>query len=297
MENIKINKFIFSIFAGILITAIVIGLGVYFLTNGSSKTTKTRGYSLSSVITGVSPLEIFNLVLDNQKVYLIQRGEKEESYELEIVGNYIRKIFSEFEQPSIEPEIFLFKNGNVILIEILEDTGGMAPVNFRTLFSVDISTKKEQKLYVVRESFGREGITPEPILITFFDKYDLILNCNSSAPPEPLPIEPNPSYRSLYFSDCSGVYLVENYSKREEDLKGETYFDWARTENKGFLYYDNTGKLIEPRVFSNKQGQRAIVYTSFLKLMLGRLSVAVGQGEDVESGGKNRQLFELSLDL
>lgn len=125
--------------------------------------------------------------------------------------------------------------------------------------------------------------------MTFFDKNDLILNC------DPAQIESNPSYRSLDFSNCNGVYFVEGYAKREENLRGGTQYDYTYAENKGYIYYDKTNKVIEPKVLNSKQGQRAIIYTRFSDLMLGKVAIAVGLGEDVPSGGKNRQLFDLSL--
>lgn len=293
----KNHSFVLIIAGTVLVTAVVVGFSMYFflpkLTTITTLSTQNvsdvgsqilqtgnNAYVLSSAVTSVSPLETLNLVFDNQKVFLIQHTQNGETkIELKSIGDYIRGIIKDYEQPSLEPEISLFKNGNVVLIEVLEDTGGMASVGFRTLFVINTNSRAEQKLYVLRE-----GVNTEPILMTFFDKNDLILNCDIAQ------IEPDPAYRSLDFSNCDGVYFVEGYAKREENLKGK-----IQTENKGYVYYDKTNNVIERKVLSNKQGQRAIIYTRFSDLMFGKVAIAVGLGEDVPSGGKNRQLFDLSL--
>lgn len=301
-EKVKNNHNILVIIVSTLITTFVVGFGTYFLLIKSTATVSSlevlqpsragnNGYVLSSTITNVSPLETLSFVYENNKFFLIQHTQSgENKIALKSIGDYFRVIFQNDEQ-SQKPEIYLFKNNNIILVEVVEDSGGLSPIVLHTLFAINTTDKTEQKLYVVRESLGngKEGVTAEPVLLSFFDKNDLILKCS------PANISPNPSYRLLDFSNCNGVYFVENYSKREENLKGGTQYNYTYAENKGYIYYDKTGKVIAPRILSEKQGQRAIIYTRFSDLIQGKVSIAIGFGEDVPTGGKNRQLFELML--
>ena len=162
--SIKNHNPVLIIGSSVLVTAVIVGFSMYFflpkLTTTTTPPTQnisdvgqqtlqtgSNAYVLGSVVTSVSPLETLSLVFDSQKVFLIQHTQNGETkIELKSTGDYIRGIIKDYEQPSLEPGISLFKNGDVVLIEILEDTGGMAPVDFRTLFAVNTNNKVEQKL-------------------------------------------------------------------------------------------------------------------------------------------------------
>lgn len=310
--NIRNCNTIATIIGSVLISAVLVGFGMYLLpskltpiinppdqdtSKGEPSKSLNNNYIVSSkIISGDGdPLETLNLSFDGQRVFLIRSTKKGQTkIELKLIGDYIRGILKSIEQPSdtypaITPEISLLDYGDdMVLIEILEGISGDTSTSERTLFVINTNTKVERKLYVIKGWYSREG--EDSYKMTIFDKHDLVLNCDEAE------IEPKPSYRSIYLSKCKNIYLVINYSKQVgvyhqnpgEELS-EELITQAISRDIGSVYYDKTGKIIEPEHLITNLEQKVTIDTAINDLMLGKISISINSGE------KDYQSFDFSL--
>lgn len=285
----------------ILITAVLVGFGMYFLTskltttnNLSSQDVSEREsaeavnniYVLSSTIISAQPLETLSLVFDSQKVFLIRNAKNGEiKIELKLIGDYIRRIFKNRETPSEtyepeDPKIFLSDSDEVTLIEIEEKIVPDAVFISRTVFAINNNTKAEQKLYLLETNPPGGGSIGGGSSMTLFDKHDLIFDCDETE------VDPGALSRRINFLGCNEIYLIENYSKKEgvyhqnEGVKiPEEVLAEAREKHIGSIYYDKNNKIIEPKTLGDKQGQEALLYIGKPKdLILGKVKILLNGG-------------------
>lgn len=301
--NIKNHHpILLAIVCSILITAVLVGFGMYFAlpkltttTNPFTQDTSKREsagtvgntYVLGSTIISAQPsLETLSLAFENQKVFLIRSAKNGYTkIELNLIGDYIRRIFKSRETPSEtyepeDPKIFLSESDGVALVEVEETTVADAVFTSQTLFAVNENTKAEQKLYLLETNPPGGGSGGGGSSITLFDKHDFIFDCNKTE------VEPGALYRRINFSDCKQIYLIENYSKKEgvyhqnEGVKiSEEILEEAIAKHIGYIYYDKNNKIIEPKMLGDKQGQEALLYIGEPKdLILGKIKILLNGG-------------------